>query len=266
MAKKLLDRFGSETEFIASNIEQSSTVNGLTATNVQDAIDEIVVNIGKVEMVSAVNGVDLIKSDGTSNELRFSEIDSTTSNPKMVITIDGTVVYTQDLNKNDIQINNSGSDWDLTDDILSIVETNGDTQTISFAKYNITINSNANNDIDIYQNGVLVGIISQNATGIKFDNTSSGLTSTTVQGAIDEIVSNFSNTTQEKEETFASTAGQTTFTLSTAPIGAIHFFRNGVKLATNSATYTATTVTYNPTNNGGNVLVAGDRITISYEG
>jgi hypothetical protein len=41
------------------------------------------------------------------------------------------------LNQYDVQINNAGSDFNLADDILSFVETNGDTATISFAKYNV---------------------------------------------------------------------------------------------------------------------------------
>jgi hypothetical protein len=54
------------------------------------------------------------------------------------------LVKTIDLNQNDIQINNAGSDFDLTDDSLSFVETNGDTATISFAKYNVTVTTQPN--------------------------------------------------------------------------------------------------------------------------
>lgn len=50
---------------------------------------------------------------------------------------------TVQLNRNDIQIDNAGSDFDLTDDIIRFNETNGDSSgNISFAKYNVSVAAN----------------------------------------------------------------------------------------------------------------------------
>ena len=76
------------------------------------------------------------------------------------------MVKTIDLNQNDIQINNAGSDFDLTDDTLSFVETNGDTASISFAKYNVSITTQPNGDQLIYQNGNLLATVYKNAVDI----------------------------------------------------------------------------------------------------
>lgn len=200
---KVLDRFGSELPLINGVITSSET------------------------------GFNLTKEEGTADTVRFNSIDTATANPKLQIVVNGTTVQTVDLNLNDIQINNAGSDFNLTDDILSFVETNGDTATINFSKYNISANTVGN-----------ITTISQNGNVIATIDTGGG-------GGV-------------REQTFTATANQTSFTLSSTPTNAISFFRNGVKLASNSSTFTGTTVTYVPANNGASNLLTGDRIVIVY--
>lgn len=200
---KVLDRFGSELPLINGVITSSGT------------------------------GFNLTKEEGTADTVRFNSIDTATANPKLQIVVNGTTVQTVDLNLNDIQINNVGSDFNLTDDILSFVETNGDTATINFSKYNITANLVGN-----------ITTISQNGNVIATIDTGGG-------GGV-------------REQTFTATANQTSFTLANAPTANISFFRNGIKLATNASSFVGTTVTYVPANNGASNLLTGDRIVIVY--
>lgn len=70
--------------------------------------------------------------------------------------------------------------------------------------------------------------------------------------------------TSRKKETFTATAGQTTFTIAKTPVGDVEFNRNGIYLAAGSATSSGTTVTYDPSANNTDPLVAGDRVDIDY--
>lgn len=200
---KALDRFGSEIPMVNGVITSSGT------------------------------GFNLTKEEGTADTVRFNSIDTSTANPKLQIVVNGTTVQTVDLNLNDIQINNAGSDFNLNDDILSFVETNGDTATINFSKYNISA-SVAGNVTTIRQNGNVIATIDTGGGG--------GVA----------------------EQTFTATTNQTAFILSTTPNKNIGFFRNGIKLASNASSFAGTTVTYIPANNGASNLVVGDRIVIIY--
>jgi hypothetical protein len=77
----------------------------------------------------------------------------------MEVKVDGTTVATIPLNINEIQIDNAGSDFNLSDDSLTFLETNGDSATISFAKYNVTATANPNGSTTISQNGVALATI-----------------------------------------------------------------------------------------------------------
>jgi hypothetical protein len=65
-------------------------------------------------------------------------------------------------------------------------------------------------------------------------------------------------------ETFNATAGQTTFTLANPANGDVRFSRNGSTIADLAATVEGDLVTYVPAENNGEVLLATDRIEISY--
>lgn len=62
-----------------------------------------------------------------------------------------------------------------------------------------------------------------------------------------------------------ATAGQTSFTLPVAPeSGVVETTRNGIEVPILAFTASGTTATYDPAENGGQVLLAGDRIIFDY--
>ena len=63
---------------------------------------------------------------------------------------------------------------------------------------------------------------------------------------------------------FSATAGQTSFTLTTTPIGKIAMFINGVRVPKTAIAVTGTTVSYTNSNNGGYILLVNDRVTFDY--
>jgi hypothetical protein len=242
MAKNVLNRFGGEEALIASNIENTTTVNGLTATNLQGALDEVVALAKNVKVTSVTGGYNFTNAANTVTEVRYDVIDTTTSNPKLTITVGGTLVKTIQLNQNQISIDTTNvSDWSLTDNILTIKETDGDTvATIDFSKFVVSAVFNATDrSYAIQQNG-----------------------STVVQ-----VPARFT----VQSETFIAGAGQTEFYLENAYDSRPHeiptISRNGIELATNAVTFSAddlATMIYVPASNGGLALIAGDRIKINY--
>ena len=73
--------------------------------------------------------------------------------------------------------------------------------------------------------------------------------------------------TQRKEilDEFNATAGQTSFTLTQTPIGAVKMTRNGVLLPKAAWTVSGTTVTYVPASNNNNAMILNDRVEFFYE-
>lgn len=66
-------------------------------------------------------------------------------------------------------------------------------------------------------------------------------------------------------DTFSpTTAGQTSFTLSKTPLGAVSFFINGVRIADGAISVSGTTATYNSANNSNNTLTVDDSVVIIY--
>jgi len=201
----------SSVNWVVSNTDITSAVQALIDSNTDSvtntvtghriathtAVDNTAVDINETitTFTPSANGYTHTNEAWVASAVVYDVIDTSTPNPKLTITVDGTLVKTIDLNQNDIQINNAGSDFDLTDDSLSFVETNGDTATISFAKYNVTVTTQPNWDQLIYQNGNLLATVYKNAADINYDNTTSGLTATNVQDAIDELQSALAATT-----------------------------------------------------------------------
>lgn len=232
MAKQVLTRFGGEEFLTATNIEQNTTTNGLSSTDVQGALNETVALAKNVKLTSVTGGYDFTKADNTVTEVRYNLIDGTTNNPKLTITVGGTLVKTIPLNQNQISIAN-GTDWDLTDDELIIKDTAGTTvATINFSKYNISAATQTNGSINISQNG--------------------------------NIITTIPAPRQFLENSFIATAGQTSFTLTETPTSALRMYRNGVRVASDALTSLLKVCTYVPANNGASALVAGDRIQITY--
>jgi hypothetical protein len=106
-------------------------------------------------------------------------------------------------------------------------------------------------------------------TSMKYLNTATGLTSSTPPAGF--MLGNCSDKTDKvacvpyyETETFDASAGQTTFTLANIAQGDVRFSRNGATLRDGAATVSGSVVTYVPSSNNGEVLLANDRIEISY--
>jgi rRNA-processing protein FCF1 len=74
-------------------------------------------------------------------------------------------------------------------------------------------------------------------------------------------------TRREVADEFTATAAQTSFTLTQTPVAnsKVQMFINGVRIDKTAYTVSTRTITYNPTNNSGFTLIAGDRIQFDYE-
>lgn len=178
------------TDSVTNTITGNRIATHIAVDNTSVDINETVTTLSNI-----ANGYRYTNESWVQTDVIYDVIDTSTPNPKLTITVWWVLVKTIDLNQNDIQINNAGSDFDLTDDIISFVETNWDTATISFAKYNVTVTVQPNWDQLIYQNGNLLATVYKNAADINYDNTTSGLTATNVQDAIDELQSTLASTT-----------------------------------------------------------------------
>src|SRR5690554_6588781 len=138
----------------ASDVAYDNTTSGLTATDVQAAIDELATQIGDLDLIDNLDGTfSLMAPDG--------------------ITVLGTV-----------------SKSDLTDEGADLFTfTNNDGSDVQFDVRSVEVvfdaASNVYNFLDAA--GAVIASIDMNASNVAFDNTTSGLTATTVQAAIDEI-------------------------------------------------------------------------------
>jgi hypothetical protein len=71
---------------------------------------------------------------------------------------------------------------------------------------------------------------------------------------------------REVADEFTATASQTSFTLSQTPSTSskVKMYVNGIRISNTAYSVTGTTLSYNPTNNGGYALTAGDRIQMDF--
>ncbi|WP_162415742.1 hypothetical protein, partial [Cyclobacterium roseum] len=78
--------------------------------------------------------------------------------------------------------------------------------------------------------------------------------------------SNPTATVIEVADEFSATASQTSFTLTQAPSAnsKVKMYVNGIRISNTAYSWSGTTLTYVPANNGGNSLTAGDRIQMDY--
>src|SRR5690554_2688335 len=138
----------------ANALPYDNTTSGLTATDVQTALDELATQIGDLDLIDNLDGTfSLMAPDG--------------------VTVLGTV-----------------SKSDLTDEGAGLFTfTNNDGSDVQFDVRSVEVvfdaASNAYNFLDAA--GAVIASIDMNASNVAFDNTTSGLTATTVQAAIDEI-------------------------------------------------------------------------------
>src|SRR5690554_6737187 len=138
----------------ASNVAFDNTTSGLTATDVQAALDELATQIGDLDLVDNLDGTfSLMAPDG--------------------VTVLGTV-----------------SKSDLTDEGAGLFTfTNNDGSDVQFDVRSVEVvfdaASNSYNFLDAA--GAVIASIDMNASNVAFDNTTSGLTATDVQAALDEL-------------------------------------------------------------------------------
>ena len=148
---------GVTIDFDAVNVSYDNTTSKLVASNVQTALDEIVVKLtegGGVELVDTADGsFNLVADDGT--------VLSTITKANLTDVGDGTYTFS----------NNDGTD--ITFDVKTV---------------DVSLNSTSN----IYEfkdaAGAVIGSIDMNASNVAYDNTTSGLLAEDVQAALDEIV------------------------------------------------------------------------------
>ena len=71
---------------------------------------------------------------------------------------------------------------------------------------------------------------------------------------------------REVADEVTATVGQTSFTITQTPSSntKVKMYINGIRISNTAYSFTGTTLTYNPSNNGSYTLVAGDRIQFDY--
>ncbi|THD69983.1 hypothetical protein E7Z59_06550, partial [Robertkochia marina] len=138
----------------SSSNPYDNVASGLTATNVQAAIDELAVSSGNVSLVDNGDGTyDFTNPDGSTITI------SDTSLSNLVDNGNGTFTYT----------NEAG------------VAVNFDANTL-----NVTDNADGTYDFTD-EAGTMIATVNTNAISNPYDNVTSGLTATNVQAAIDEL-------------------------------------------------------------------------------
>jgi len=82
----------------------------------------------------------------------------------------------------------------------------------------------------------------------------------------DGTVSTGPTAIQEVADEFLATASQTSFTLTQSPStnSKVKMYVNGIRISNSAYSVSSTTLTYNPTNNGGYSLSVNDRIQFDY--
>src|SRR5690606_21739797 len=138
----------------AAAIAYDNSTSGLAGTTVQTAIDELAIQIGDLDLIDNEDGTfSLMGPDGTTILGTVSKSDLTDEG-------DGLFTFT----------NNDGSDVQF--DVRSVEVT-------------FDATSNSYNFLD--SSGNVIAVIDLNASNVAYDNSTSGLTATTVQQAIDAI-------------------------------------------------------------------------------
>jgi hypothetical protein len=140
----------------ASEIQYDNTTSGLTATNVQDAIDE---------------------NDGRLDTIEGSYVESFNTRTGAV------TPQASDYDANQVDYDNATSGLTATDVQAAIDEVEGRVDTIEGATYVNSFNTRTGD--------VIPAASDYDANQIDYDNTTTGFTATDVQAAIDEADANF---------------------------------------------------------------------------
>src|SRR5690606_33406772 len=184
----------------ASNVAYDNATSGLTATDVQAAIDELATQIGDLDLVDNLDGTfSLMAPDGTTVLGAVSKSDLTDEG-------DGLFTFT----------NNDGSDVQF--DVRS-VEVVFDAATNVYNFFDST--------------GAVIASIDMDASNVAYDNVTSGLTATDVQAALDELANLASNLTDELIDN-----GDGTYTHIAVDNTSVTFDTNRVNVAVSGGVYT----------------------------
>ena len=118
------------------------------------------------------------------------------------------------------------------------------------------------------------GATTHTSSGVLIGNGTSAFTTVAPSASGNVLTSNGTNwvsssaaaTVREVANEFTATSAQTSFTLSQTPSvnSKVKMFVNGVRISNTAYSVSGTTLTYNPTNNGGYALSAADRIQFDY--
>ncbi len=152
------------------------------------AVDWTTVAINETVTATTAVGtwIQTTNEDGSTNLITFPVINAGTPTAAMEVRVDGNLVTTIPLVQYDVQIDNAGSDFNLVDDQLTFLETNWDSATINFSKYNISATP-VTGGIGIYQNWNLITTIPTTASWIAIVDAWNYYTSTNVEWALQEL-------------------------------------------------------------------------------
>jgi len=117
----------------------------------------------------------------------------------------------------------------------------------------------------VHVNQLNLGGTSVTATATEL-NFVDGVTSS-IQTQINDLSSSVTTAThQEVTDEFSATSGQTSFTLTQTPssLSKVKMYINGIRISNTAYSWTGTTLTYTPANNGNYTLSASDRVQMDY--
>ena len=103
---------------------------------------------------------------------------------------------------------------------------------------------------------------------VLFDGTTTASSSITASAFIGDgsQLTNLPSTVNEVADEFTASSGQTSFTLTQTPssLSKIKMYINGIRISNTAYSWTGTTLTYTPANNGNYSLSANDRVQMDY--
>jgi hypothetical protein len=112
----------------------------------------------ETNIVAIADGYSYTNESGEVVNITQKRDISDINNQKIETLVNGVKVFEFPLYtiNNDVQIDNNASEWNFTDDQITIVETNGDTQVLNFP-YRVTVLVNPDSSIAIRQNNITIG-------------------------------------------------------------------------------------------------------------
>jgi hypothetical protein len=112
----------------------------------------------ETNIVAIADGYSYTNENGEIVNITQKRDISDLNNQKIETLVNGVKVFEFPLYtiNNDVQIDNNASEWNFTDDQITILETNGDTQVLNFP-YRVSVLVNPDGSIAIRQNNITIG-------------------------------------------------------------------------------------------------------------